>query len=125
MIADLSRDVIAMKRAAGRPKDPIEIEKIGALREEPDRRVIEVRRRLRLGAGDGPAIRIASVGAAVQIEAERQGREEEVRGRASSYRARPAIAVARANGSRPLVVHASHTPWTTLKAAVVAINARA
>jgi hypothetical protein len=31
-------DVIAMKRAAGRPKDRIELEVLGALREEIDRR---------------------------------------------------------------------------------------
>jgi hypothetical protein len=32
------RDLIAMKRAAGRPKDRIELEILGALREELDRR---------------------------------------------------------------------------------------
>lgn len=31
-------DLIAMKRAAGRPKDRIELEILGALREEIDRR---------------------------------------------------------------------------------------
>jgi hypothetical protein len=36
-IADLG-DVIAMKRAAGRPKDLLAIEHLGALREEVDRR---------------------------------------------------------------------------------------
>ncbi len=36
-IADLA-DLIAMKRAAGRPKDLLAIEHLGALREELDRR---------------------------------------------------------------------------------------
>jgi hypothetical protein len=31
-------DLIAMKRAAGRPKDRVELEILGALREEMDRR---------------------------------------------------------------------------------------
>jgi predicted nucleotidyltransferase len=31
-------DLIAMKRAAGRPKDRVELEILGALREEIDRR---------------------------------------------------------------------------------------
>lgn len=31
-------DLIAMKRAAGRPKDRVELEILGALREELDRR---------------------------------------------------------------------------------------
>jgi len=37
MISSLA-DLIAMKRAAGRPKDRIELEILGALREEIDRR---------------------------------------------------------------------------------------
>lgn len=40
-------DVIAMKRLAGRPKDRVELEILGALREEIDRRQTPVERRTR------------------------------------------------------------------------------
>lgn len=39
LIASLD-DLIAMKRAAGRPKDRVELEILGALREEIDRRPV-------------------------------------------------------------------------------------
>ncbi|HWC32494.1 MAG TPA: hypothetical protein VG709_05135, partial [Actinomycetota bacterium] len=40
-------DLIRMKRAAGRPKDLIEVEVLGALRDEIDAQAIEARRRRR------------------------------------------------------------------------------
>jgi hypothetical protein len=40
-------DLIRMKRAAGRPKDLIEVEVLGALRDEIDERAMEERRRKR------------------------------------------------------------------------------
>jgi hypothetical protein len=44
LVASLD-DLIAMKRAAGRPKDRLELEILGALREEIDRRPAGMRRR--------------------------------------------------------------------------------
>jgi hypothetical protein len=43
-------DLIRMKRAAGRPKDLIEVEVLGALRDEIDERAMEERRRKRRGS---------------------------------------------------------------------------
>ena len=46
MVASLD-DLIRMKRAAGRPKDLIEVEVLGALRDEIDAQTVEERRRRR------------------------------------------------------------------------------
>ena len=45
-------DLIRMKRSAGRPKDLIMVEELGALRDEVDRRAAEERRRKRRGRGN-------------------------------------------------------------------------
>jgi hypothetical protein len=44
-------DLIRMKRAAGRPKDLIEVEVLGALRDEIDEQAMAERRRRRRGGG--------------------------------------------------------------------------
>ena len=46
-------DLIRMKRAAGRPKDLIEVEVLGALRDEIDERAMADRRRRRRPQGRG------------------------------------------------------------------------
>jgi hypothetical protein len=48
-------DLIRVKRAAGRPKDLIEVEVLGALRDEIDEQAVAERRRRRRGGGKGEA----------------------------------------------------------------------